>query len=57
MADTTNESASSAIAIGAVRTWMSQPPMPNPTNSAAAPLPVSVELASTSRSRPTTVGR
>ena len=56
-ADTTNEAASIAIATGAVRSWMSQPPTPNPTNSAAELLPVSVAFASTSRSRPITVGR
>ena len=45
------------MAIGAVRIWISQPEIPNPRNSAAALVPVRVEFASTSRSRPMTVGR
>ncbi len=45
------------MAIGAVRTWIIQPPRPNPTNSAAEALAVRVAFARTSRSRRATSGR
>ena len=57
MAEITNEIASTAIAIGAVRTWTSTPPMLKALTSATEPLADSAEFADTSWSRSTTVGR
>ena len=56
-AEITNEIASTAIAIGAVRTWTSTPPMLKALTSATEPLADSAEFADTSWSRSTTVGR
>ena len=46
-----------AIAIGAVSTRTSTPPMPNPANSTADSVAASAPLARTRSSRPTTTGR
>ena len=56
-AETRNESASMAMAIGAVSAWTRNPLTPNARNSEADPLAASAPLASTSRSRSTIVGR
>jgi hypothetical protein len=56
-AETTNEIASTAIAIGAVRTWTSTPPRLKALTSATEPLADRAELAETSWSRSMTVGR
>ncbi len=56
-AETTNVTASIAIAIGAVNAWIRNPPSPNALNSATEPVAVNALLAARSRSRGTIVGR
>jgi hypothetical protein len=51
------ETASAAIAIGAVRIWTRTPPRAKPVNSATEPLAESALLAATSRLRATIDGR
>jgi len=55
-AETTNVTASTAMAKGAVNNCTSQPATPNPPTSAVACVAASLLLASSSRSRPTTAG-
>ena len=56
-ADTRNETASTAIASGALKSWMRNPLIPNAENSATDALAVSALFAVTSWSGSTTVGR
>ena len=56
-AEPTNDTASMAIAIGAVKAWIRKPPIPKLENSAIEAVAVSALLAATSRSREMIVGR
>ena len=56
-ADARNDSASTAMAIGALNSWIRKPLIPKAENSATEALPVRALLAATSRDGSTRVGR
>ena len=56
-ADTTNDTASTRMAVGALNSWTRKPLIPNAVSSAADPDAASAPRSPASSSRPTIVGR